>query len=68
MRDRIRDASSDDRDFLGSDTDPAWQLVLAEGWASDRDGAGTNGVSAITDGTTVTVIGAPMPVHATPTC
>jgi hypothetical protein len=33
-----------------------------------RDDTGTNGVSALTDDTTVTVLGSPMPVHASSTC
>jgi len=35
---------------------------------STTDDTGTNGVSALTDGTTVTVIGSPMPVHAQRGC
>jgi hypothetical protein len=34
----------------------------------DSDGAGTNGVSALTNETTVTVLGSPMPVHAQRSC
>ncbi|OII31835.1 hypothetical protein BIU98_08845 [Curtobacterium sp. MMLR14_010] len=65
---RIEHADSDDRESLGSDDAEAWQVLLEEGWPSDRRGAGTNGVSALTDDTTVTVIGSPMPVHATRGC
>lgn len=64
----IRDASKSDRESLGSGDATAWQVLLAEGWPSDRAGAGTNGVSALTDDTTVTVIGSPMPVNATHAC
>jgi hypothetical protein len=66
--DRIHDTDAADRESLGSDDAEAWQVLLEEGWHSDRRGAGTNGVSALTDGTTVTVIGSPMPVHATRGC
>ncbi|WP_148070785.1 hypothetical protein [Curtobacterium sp. PhB130] len=65
---RIDDAAHADRESLGSGDSEAWQLLLAEGWPSDSDGAGTNGVSALTDGTTVTVIGSPMPVNAVHGC
>jgi hypothetical protein len=68
VRKRIRDTSSSERQFLGSRTDAAWQILLDEGWPSDRKGAGTNGVSALTDGTKVTVIGTPMPVHSSQDC
>lgn len=66
--DVIHDARAGDRESLGSDDAPAWQVLLAEGWPSDEQGAGTNGVSALTDDTTVTVIGAPMPVHSARAC
>ncbi|WP_144764740.1 hypothetical protein [Curtobacterium sp. 9128] len=65
---RIADSKPSDRDSLGSGDAPAWQVLLAEGWPSDEPGSGTNGVSALTDGTTVTVIGSPMPVNATNGC
>lgn len=65
---RIHDTPAAERDSFGSGKTEAWQLLLAEGWPSDRDGAGRNGVSALTDGTTVTVIGSPMPVNATRSC
>lgn len=68
VSDLIDDAPKSDRESLGSGDSEAWQVLLAEGWASDRPGAGTNGVSALTDGTTVTVIGSPMPVNATKGC
>lgn len=64
----ITDAPTGDRESLGSNDAPAWQVLLAEGWPSDRRGAGTNGVSALTDDTTVTVIGSPMPVNAARSC
>lgn len=65
---RIDDATKTDRESLGSGDSEAWQLLLAAGWPSDADGAGSNGVSALTDGTTVTVIGSPMPVNAEHGC
>jgi hypothetical protein len=68
VEDRIDATDAHDRESLGSDDAQAWQVLLEEGWHSDRRGAGTNGVSALTDGTTVTVIGSPMPVHATRVC
>ncbi|WP_165689060.1 hypothetical protein, partial [Mycobacteroides abscessus] len=34
----------------------------------DAVARGTNGVSALTDDTTVTVLGSPMPVHAQRSC
>jgi len=36
--------------------------------AADEDEQGTNGVSALTNGTEVTVIGSPMPVHTRRSC
>ncbi|MBT2502464.1 hypothetical protein [Curtobacterium sp. ISL-83] len=36
--------------------------------SADPDDSGTNGVSALTDDTTVTVLGSPMPVHAQRSC
>jgi hypothetical protein len=68
IADRIASASAADREALGSASAPAWQVVLAVGWMSTDPSAGTNGVSALTSGTTVTVIGSPMPVHATQDC
>jgi hypothetical protein len=68
VEDRIRHADADDRESLGSEDAEAWQVLLEDGWSSDHRGAGRNGVSALTDGTTVTVIGSPMPVHATRGC
>ncbi len=60
--DERRDADAADRH--GADGD--------DGDDGDRngngDGNGTNGVSALTNDTTVTVIGSPMPVHAQRTC
>lgn len=68
VADLIADTPRDHRESFGSDDSPAWQVLLAEGWPSDRKGAGTNGVSALTDDTTVTVIGSPMPVNAERSC
>jgi hypothetical protein len=64
---RIAAADPDDVEQLGAGGDAAWQLLLRQGWGPGGDG-GTNGVSAMTDGDHVTVIGAPMPVHATTQC
>ncbi|WFR67806.1 hypothetical protein P9139_05150 [Curtobacterium flaccumfaciens] len=70
----IVDAPKSERVSFGSDDAKAWQLLLAPGWASDdsdeseASDAGTNGVSALTDETTVTVLGSPMPVHAQRSC
>ncbi|SDQ22028.1 hypothetical protein SAMN02800687_0910 [Curtobacterium sp. UNCCL20] len=84
IHDAIADAPKADKVSYGSDDAKAWQLLLAEGWtpASSEDerdteaeteadvdaGLGTNGVSALTDDTTVTVLGSPMPVHAQRSC
>ena len=68
LQHRLTKADDADRESLGTADSPAWQLVLDEGWVDERQGAGTNGVSAITDDTRVTVIGSPMPVHASRTC
>ncbi|MCJ1715896.1 hypothetical protein [Curtobacterium sp. VKM Ac-2922] len=68
VHDLIDDARQRDRESLGSGDATAWQVLLAEGWPSDRAGAGTNGVSALTDDTTVTVIGSPLPVNADHGC
>lgn len=63
-----------------SDGDPAGDDPRAEHGAAtagsshagesetDEDEQGTNGVSALTNGTEVTVIGSPMPVHARRSC
>jgi hypothetical protein len=64
VRSRLEDARRSERESLGSDDAEAWQLLLEPGWRSDRKGAGRNGVSVLTDDTTVTVIGSPMPVRA----
>jgi len=70
----ITDAPKSQRVSLGSDDTEAWQLLLEPGWASDGDDdassqdSGTNGVSALTDDTTVTVLGSPMPVHSQRSC
>jgi len=80
IHDAITDAPKADKVSYGSDDAKAWQLLLAEGWAPEADderdpdaaadeaGHGTNGVSALTDDTTVTVLGSPMPVHAQRSC
>lgn len=65
VRPQLRDSRRSERESLGSDDAEAWQLLLEPGWRSDRKGAGRNGVSVLTDDTTVTVIGSPMPVRAT---
>ncbi|MBF4616116.1 hypothetical protein [Curtobacterium sp. VKM Ac-1376] len=77
----IADAPHSERVSYGSDDSRAWQLLLREGWGAEHaddeprlsttpDGAdsGTNGVSALTNETTVTVLGSPMPVHAQRSC
>lgn len=56
LTDRGSGAADDDADARRQDADP------------QREDAGTNGVSALTDDTTVTVLGSPMPVHASSTC
>lgn len=75
IADEIADAPRSERVSYGSDDSRAWQLLLREGWADDTSGddhpddsAGTNGVSALTNQTTVTVLGSPMPVHAQRSC
>lgn len=81
LHDVIADAPRSDRMSFGTGDDAAWQVVLQEGWRpSDDDDAdadadeaddtdmGTNGVSALTDRATVTVLGSPMPVHARRSC
>lgn len=70
IADEIADAPRSDRVSFGSDDFGAWQLLLRAGWGSsdDHDSSGTNGVSALTDETTVTVLGSPMPVHAARSC
>jgi hypothetical protein len=68
VRSRIADARADERESLGSEDAEAWQLLLAPGWPSERKGSGENGVSVLTQDTTVTVIGSPMPVRATRGC
>lgn len=65
--DAIADAPRSDRMSFGSGDSRAWQLLLEPGWTTDDD-QGTNGVSALTDDTTVTVLGSPMPVHARRSC
>ncbi|RDH97434.1 hypothetical protein DEU32_107122 [Curtobacterium sp. AG1037] len=54
------DADTDTGDETAADDDPA-----ASG---DADDAGSNGVSALTNGTVVSVLGSPMPVHAQRSC
>lgn len=75
IADEIADAPRSERVSYGSDDSRAWQLLLREGWADDTSGddhpddsTGTNGVSALTNETTVTVLGSPMPVHAQRSC
>lgn len=82
IHDAIADAPKSERVSYGSDDAKAWQLLLAAGWAPDESPAadrddpsddhravrGTNGVSALTDDTTVTVLGSPMPVHTQRSC
>jgi hypothetical protein len=73
LHDEIADAPKSERMSFGSDDARAWQLLLAKGWTEDDDrgaddDSGTNGVSALTDDTTVTVLGSPMPVHAQRSC
>lgn len=82
LHDVIAAAPRSDRMSFGTGDDAAWQVVLQEGWqptddAPDEgdaaggdtaDALGTNGVSALTDRTTVTVLGSPMPVHAQRGC
>ena len=70
IADEIADAPRSERVSFGSDDFRAWQLLLRAGWGSsdDQDSSGTNGVSALTDDTTVTVLGSPMPVHAQRSC
>lgn len=81
IADEIADASRAERVSFGSADSGAWQLLLEAGWATDDSAgspgddtagdsaqSGTNGVSALTNETTVTVLGSPMPVHAERTC
>jgi hypothetical protein len=79
IADEIADAPRSERVSFGSDDSRAWQLLLREGWAARHDDEddesskhsddlGTNGVSALTNETTVTVLGSPMPVHAQRSC
>ncbi|ROS70242.1 hypothetical protein EDF42_0051 [Curtobacterium sp. PhB172] len=70
IADEIADAPRSERVSFGSDDFRAWQLLLGAGWGPSDDEAtsGTNGVSALTDETTVTVLGSPMPVHAQRSC
>ncbi|GGK99203.1 hypothetical protein JOE58_002871 [Curtobacterium luteum] len=56
------DGSSDDRRADTTSDDPARTAAVR----ADEDGR--NGVSALTDGTTVAVLGSPMPVNATRSC
>ena len=84
VEDDLRAAPRADKESYGSGDARAWQLLLEPGWeptdddsvAEDRnddddqhdDDRGTNGVSALTNDTEVTVIGSPMPVHARRSC
>ncbi|WP_146240644.1 MULTISPECIES: hypothetical protein [unclassified Curtobacterium] len=67
---QIDDASKSERESLGSDDAQAWQLLLERGWSDDdeRSGHGANGVSVLTDESTVTVIGSPMPIRPARGC
>jgi hypothetical protein len=67
---RIDDAGASERESLGSDDAQAWQLLLARGWSTDRGSSdtGANGVSVLTDESTVTVIGSPMPIRPARQC
>jgi hypothetical protein len=66
----IASASGRDKESYASGTDANWQIVLQEGWPSVRPGTDdeVDGVSAITKGTRVAVIGSPMPVHSSDDC
>ncbi|KQO59717.1 hypothetical protein [Curtobacterium sp. Leaf261] len=72
IADRVGAAPDTDKESYGSDGDADWQIVLERGWSragdGDRTRDGVNGVSAITSGTTVTVLGSPMPVHSSADC
>jgi hypothetical protein len=80
IADRIAATPDTDKQAYASDGVDNWQVVLERGWgsdsASDATGAAAavegveavNGVSAITTGTTVAVLGSPMPVHSTADC
>jgi len=56
--------TSDDRPRTGAPDDDATDSDDA----AHDDESGTNGVSALTNGATVTVLGSPMPVHAQRSC
>jgi hypothetical protein len=83
VADRIHDAAKSERESLGSDDARAWQLLLARGWSTERKSTerksgeqehtarksdGANGVSVLTDESTVTVIGSPMPIRPARGC
>lgn len=70
IADQVAAASSQDKESYASGTDANWQVVLQEGWVLDRDADDdeVDGVSAITKGTEVAVIGSPMPVHSSDDC
>ncbi|MFZ7088798.1 hypothetical protein [Curtobacterium sp. RRHDQ10] len=68
---RIGATPDTDKESYGSDGAENWQVVLERGWSSGSgagDAGGVNGVSAITTGTTVAVLGSPMPVHSAADC
>jgi hypothetical protein len=73
LADRIAATPDTDKESYESDGTANWQVVLEHGWnrTTADDGPhhdGVNGVSAITTGTTVAVIGSPMPVHTRDDC
>ncbi len=58
--------TTDDDADTGTDTETAADDDTAA--SGDADDAGSNGVSALTNGTVVSVLGSPMPVHAQRSC
>ncbi|PZM34830.1 hypothetical protein DEI90_05125 [Curtobacterium sp. MCBD17_031] len=70
IRERVATASGRDKESYASGDRANWQIVLQEGWVLDPDAsdAEVDGVSAITKGTEVAVIGSPMPVHSSDDC
>jgi hypothetical protein len=65
---KIASTRKADKDQLQSGADAAWQVVLQTGWTATDSGTEVNGASALTSGTTVTVIGAPMPIRSSDDC
>ncbi|MFJ3322415.1 hypothetical protein [Curtobacterium sp. NPDC086286] len=61
-------ASPPDSRGTGTETDTSTPSDTDTDTESAAADLGTNGVSALTDDTTVTVLGSPMPVHAKRTC